>query len=487
MHAKRLPLIIQGGMGIGVSSWQLARAVSTQGELGVVSGTGVNSTLVRRLQRGDSDGFLRRALAHFPNQVVAEEILKTYFVAGGIEEGKRLKLSPVPTVYPSLALQQLLVAASFVEVWLAKDGHDGMVGINFLEKLQTCNLLGIYGAMLAGVDVVLMGAGVPREIPGVLDRLADHQKVSLKISVKGADATTDLVTSFEPSVAFPDENTLTLKRPKFFPIVSSSTLATHLVNKSTGSVQGLVVESPFAGGHNAPPRGPMTLDERGEPVYGIKDKVDLDVIRDLGLPFWLAGSYGSPDRLNDALELGAAGIQVGTAFAFCADSGMSQHLRDQVLQRWASGGQHAVEPVFTDPMASPTGFPFKVVPLPDTLSESAVYEARPRKCDLSYLRQISVKADGTLVYLCPAEPVAEYVKKGGKVEDTFNRKCLCNALMANIGLAQTQERGYVEPPLLTAGDDLVLLGQFLQPNNLSYSAQEVIVYLKSKVRTELQG
>ena len=29
--------------------------------------------------------------------------------------------------------------------------------------------------------------------------------------------------------------------------------------------------------------------------------------------------------------------------------------------------------------------------------------------------------------------------KGGKVEDTVGRKCLCNALLANIGHAQTRK------------------------------------------------
>ena len=33
------PTIIQGGMGIAVSSWQLAKEVSIAGELGVISGT----------------------------------------------------------------------------------------------------------------------------------------------------------------------------------------------------------------------------------------------------------------------------------------------------------------------------------------------------------------------------------------------------------------------------------------------------------------
>lgn len=44
------PIIIQDGMGIGVSAWTLARAVSRLGQLGVVSGTALEAVLARRLQ-----------------------------------------------------------------------------------------------------------------------------------------------------------------------------------------------------------------------------------------------------------------------------------------------------------------------------------------------------------------------------------------------------------------------------------------------------
>ena len=56
------PRIIQGGMGAGISDWRLARAVAAAGQLGVVSGTALDSILARRLQMGDPEGHLRRAL-----------------------------------------------------------------------------------------------------------------------------------------------------------------------------------------------------------------------------------------------------------------------------------------------------------------------------------------------------------------------------------------------------------------------------------------
>lgn len=475
-HMKK-PLIIQGGMGIGVSDWKLARAVSLEGELGVVSGTGIATVFLRRLQRGDEGGHMRRAMEHFPCQGTAQKVLAAYFVEGGIAASTTFKRHSVPSVRLTPSFQRLSVVASFAEVWLAKEGHDGMVGINYLEKLQTSNLPVIYGAMLAGVDVVLMGAGIPREIPGVLDLFTEHHPASIKLNLGDADASKAVALTFDPKKVLPNTVLPTLSRPLFFPIVSSSVLAAHLMTKSTGRVDGFVVEGVLAGGHNAPPRGPMKLNERGEPIYGRKDQADLEAIKALDLPFWLAGSFGSPSRLAEALALGASGIQVGTAFAFCNESGIQASLKSKVIRRWTTDQPPSIELVFTDPQASPTGFPFKVVPLPGTLSETCVYASRPRKCDLGYLRQATVKADGSIAYFCASEPEEDYIKKGGKLENTINRKCLCNALLANIGLGQIQEDGYVEVALLTAGDDLVHIGQFLQPGADSYSAHDVLAYL----------
>ena len=80
----------------------------------------------------------------------------------------------VYVVTPRPADLELMVVAGFVEVWLAKEGHDGLVGVNLLEKVQMATAATVYGTMLAGVDYVLMGAGIPTALPVLLDRLAAH-------------------------------------------------------------------------------------------------------------------------------------------------------------------------------------------------------------------------------------------------------------------------------------------------------------------------
>lgn len=158
--------------------------------------------------------------------------------------------------------------------------HAGQVGIDLLEKVQLPSLASLFGAMLAKVDVVLMGAGIPRAIPAILDRFAAGEPAELKLDVAGALPGELFCSRFDPRRYLGDVIG-SLRRPQFFAIVSSSTLAMTLARKSAGEVDDYVVEGSSAGGHNAPPRGPLTLDSNGEPVYGLRDSPDLDQIRAL--------------------------------------------------------------------------------------------------------------------------------------------------------------------------------------------------------------
>ena len=306
MVSSQEPLIIQGGMGVAVSGWQLARAVSLAGQLGVVSGTALDVVLVRRLQLGDPDGAMRRGLAKFPYRGMAERILDRYFIPGGKSADEPFRSTVVLPVTPSKDQLELVVVANFVEVYLAREGHDGLIGVNYLEKIQPPTLASLYGAILAGVDYVLVGAGIPRWIPGALDRLSRGEPAELPVHVVGARPDEATVTGFDP-VDFVAGPPPALERPRFLAIVSSATLASMLARKASGRVDGFVVEGPTAGGHNAPPRGTPIRNERGEPVYGERDAVDLEGMRALGLPFWLAGSYGTPEQVAAALDCGACG------------------------------------------------------------------------------------------------------------------------------------------------------------------------------------
>ena len=456
-------------MGAGVSNWRLAQAVSRTGQLGLVSGTALDQILARRLQDGDSGGHMRRGMDGFPDRAMADRVWLRYFIAGG--KGERTPYTSVPSLTKdnSRELIELCIVSNFVEVYLARQGHSNPVGINYLEKIQSAHLPCIYGAMLAGVGYVIMGAGIPLKIPGVLDRYVEHQSAEYAIHVIGAQEGDDNIARFDPRDYIHCEF-VTLTRPKFLPIVSSNTLASTMLKKANGRVDGLVVETRTAGGHNAPPRGKLQLSEIGEPVYGERDAIDIGKLKEVGVPFWLAGGYGHPEKVREALMQGAAGVQVGTAFEFANESGLREDYKEALMEKVIAGTAH----VFTDPLASPTGFPFKVAELAGTCSEAEVYAQRARVCDLGFLREPYRMEDGVIGYRCAGEPATVYAAKGGNPEDTVGRKCVCNGLLANIGYQQVRNGKREEYGLITAGDDLYSVKQFLKPGRTEYGVAEVI-------------
>jgi len=127
---RNFPVIIQGGMGAGVSSWRLAQSVSKQGQLGVVSGTALETIFARRLQDGDPGGHMRRAVENFPIPAMAERVWNGYFVSGGKGDDKPYKPIAMYGKSSSRELLETCIVANFVEVWLARDGHTNPVGIN---------------------------------------------------------------------------------------------------------------------------------------------------------------------------------------------------------------------------------------------------------------------------------------------------------------------------------------------------------------------
>lgn len=475
------PRVIQGGMGVAISGWRLAQAVCRTGQLGVVSGTALDVVVARRLQDGDPGGHVRQALAAFPHREVADWILETYFVPGGIGPDELYRTMPRHTLSSPVRLLQLTAVASFVEVWLARQGHDGRVGINFLCKIELPLPAALYGAMLAGVDEVLVGAGNPAHVPGLVRGLTEHAAVTVDIQVLQSVSGENLGRMvFDPAEVFGADVAARfgpLKRPRVLAIVASNDLARILVRRESSRPDGFIVEGPSAGGHNAPPRGPRQLDEAGRPTYGTRDVVDVPALVDLGLPVWLAGSYGAPDRLTEALELGAVGVQVGTPFAYCAESGMEPQLREQALTALAGGDLS----IHTDWRASPTGFPFHVAPLPQTWTDPETVQARKPVCDLGALRSAYRTESGEVGYRCPAEPTAAFLRKGGKEEDVEGRVCLCNALLATAGHPARRKGGVVEPPLVTSGNDLSGVVTLMQRPGVSasapYRAADVVDYL----------
>lgn len=474
------PKIAQGGMGIGASTWLLARLVSLLGQLGIVSGAAYQVVFARLLQLGDEGGHFRRALKAFPNQAMARRVKKQYYVRGGISPTAKFKKVRPFTFNPPRDLIELTIVANFCQVWLAGEGHNGKIGVNFLEKLQMPHLYAIYGMLLAakllaGDVYLIIGAGIPIQVSDVLDKLIKHEPATYDIYVIGTDKSKKYQMYFNPR-AFMHKVLPELKRPFFFPIISLYSIAEMMTKSGKHKVDGWVYEDETAAGHNMNPRGKKKLNRLnrfGEPIWGKKDRMNFAKLKKCGLPFYIAGSQASPEMLDRALKMGAIGIQVGSIFALCNPSGFMRDLKEQ-LRRDAYNGDLVV---LSSAVFSSTGFSFKIACKRGTLSDPHILAQRQRVCDVGALRVPYLKPDGSIGYRCSAEPVASYCRKGGKIEDTICKGCLCNCLPATIGIGQRLKKGGIELPVVTLGKDLSFIHHLMSHPNDNYDVKDVLRYL----------
>lgn len=424
-----MPRLIQAGMGIHVSSARLANETARHGALGVVSHVALRHIIVEEVRRGDETAL---ALAkEFPIPCYAEELLA--FAPGGAWHKKPVPLD-LPDPQKSELPKRLSTIAAFVEVKRAKLGHHGKVGINVMWKCSLTVLPSIYGAMLAGVDALLCGAGIPMELPDIVARIQAGQSLE-----------------YTPLNGTGTPVSLTVERrcetqPWLMPILSSYPLAKRLFDVWTREYgirpSAFVLENHAAGGHNAPPRNKTDYAEADELTSYV------DKVLTLGVPVYVAGAFAEGGSRADYLywrERGAYGLQVGSRFALCDESGMRRDIKDQVLAYNAQDGE-----LRTEFGISPTGYPFKVLPLAGSVVDPAVYPNRHRICNKGYLMhaETATNKDGQdeLVYRCPAMPARQYEKLGGDSSETGSRICLCNSLLSTAGFDSE-----IEPPLITLG------------------------------------
>ncbi|HSW30195.1 MAG TPA: hypothetical protein VLH75_11990 [Longimicrobiales bacterium] len=464
--------ILVGGMGVDISNVDLVSTVArhVSGRLsGSLSATGLTDVYARLLQLGDAGDVVRRAFDAFRAKVPAladdvELLYRRYYVEGGTALGERLKGFSLAGPTPPRDVQIFTMLATFAHVWRAKlAAPDRPVGINFLRKIERVLPYGLYGAMLAGVDWVVMGAGDPGEIPAILDDLARNRAVELPVQVATVPRGENRIRFDPRDLVGPDLPPP--PRPAFLAIVSSHLQAEALAGNPVTRPEGFVVESPVAGGHNAPPRNRLK-DNQGNYVYGPEDEADRDAVAAVGLPFWVAGGRGHP--LDPKASPGERlRRQVGTLFALCNESGMEPSLRKRVLRLvW----QRQLE-VVASANASPSGFPFRVARVPGTMGDPATYAGRTRACDLGYLRGWRPR-DGRIVGLCPAGDPGSFRSLGGAAWRTEGSMCLCNGLLATCGVGQCGELA-----LVTLGDTTPVRDLQLRIRRLEYSADEAVAYL----------
>lgn len=316
--------IIQGGMGVGVSLHPLASAVAREGGLGIVSSACLDRLVSKRT-------------------------------------GK--KYNTYEAVYEEVSLAR---------------ATGGFAGINIMGALVRDYNDSVKGALDAGADAIISGAGLPLTLPAI-----------------------------QPP-----------KDTALIPIVSSAR-ALELICKKWERLgyrpDAVVLEGPLAGGH-----------------LGFKiDHVDLesnklenllppvkDMARKYGdFPVIVAGGIYTHDDIVKFLDMGADGVQMGTRFLATEESSASGEYKQAVINA------EKEDIIVTHDPGSPCGMPFRVIKQ-SAMYVSALKRLRPPKCDKGY---VLVKDKEGKFAICPAK------------ESNDHCFCICNGLLSSAGYNRDKE------------------------------------------------
>ncbi len=241
IKGKALLPVVQGGMGVGISAHKLAGAVAREGAMGTVASVDLR-----------------------------------HHHADLMEQSKSIK--------DQAGLDALNFEALTREVQLAKATAqgNGMVAVNVM-KAVSANTDYVRCACEAGADAIVMGAGLPLDLPEIT---ADHPQIALVPILSDSRGISVVLKKWLKKNRLPDA---------------------------------IVIEHPgHAGGH----LGATRLDDVHNEKFGF-DRVlseTLQIFKDLQLeslriPLIVAGGINSHAKVQHYLQSGASGVQLGTAFA----------------------------------------------------------------------------------------------------------------------------------------------------------------------------
>lgn len=336
-NKKVEPEIIQGGMGVGVSLAPLASAVAKEGGVGVISSAALDRIVSRRIGRK----------------------VNTY-------EAARIEVANTKTM-----------------------SNYGLVGINIMCALVEDYEDSVRGALDAGVNFIISGAGLPLGLPSIQD---------------------------------PGDTAL-------IPIVSSAR-ALELICRKWERLRyrpdAVVLEGPLAGGHLGFKMDQIELESNRLENLFLPVK---DMAKKYGdFPVIVAGGIYAREDIVRFLKMGADGVQMGTRFLATEESSASDQYKQAVV-RAKSDDIIVVDPKINPP-GSPCGLPFRIIKQ-SPMFISAQKKRRAPKCDKGY---VLLKDESGKFTRCPAK------------ESNENCFCICNGLLSSAGYNSGEEE-----PLYTVG------------------------------------
>lgn len=310
--------IVQGGMGVGVSLYPLAQAVAREGGMGIVSSACLDRLVIKRT-------------------------------------GKKVNA----------------YEAAYEEVSQAK-AAGGFAGINIMCALARDYDDSVRGALDAGADAIISGAGLPLGLPAI-----------------------------QPA-----------KDTALIPIVSSAR-ALELICKKWERLgarpDATVLEGPLAGGHLGFKMDQADLDENR--LENLLPAVK-DMAKKYGdFPVIVAGGIYTNEDILRFIAMGANGVQMGTRFLATEESSATAAYKDAVVHASADDIVLAHDP------GSPCGLPFRVIKQ-SPMYVSAQKQLRKPKCDKGYV--LLKDAEGKFTK-CPAK------------ESNEHHFCICNGLLSSAG------------------------------------------------------
>ncbi len=316
--------IVQGGMGVGVSLHPLAKAVALEGGLGIVSSACIDRLVSKR-------------------------------------NGK--KTSTYEAAYEEVSLSKITGGFSGINIMMA-------LGRDFIDSVK--------GALDAGADVIISGAGLPLNLPAI-----------------------------QPP-----------KDTALIPIVSSAR-ALDIICKKWEKLgyrpDAVVLEGPLAGGH---------LGFRIDQVDLESNKLEnlLPPVKDMAkkfgdIPVIVAGGIYTHADIVKFMGMGADGVQMGTRFLATSESSATEAYKQAVVFAKEEDIVVAHRP------GSPCGLPFRVIKQ-SPMYVSALQRRRTPKCDKGYVLMKDAEGKYTV---CPAK------------ESNDNHFCICNGLLSSAGYNSDKE------------------------------------------------
>ena len=348
-----VPIMI-GGMGVDISSTELALVAARLGGVGHISDA-MSPTITDR---------------RYKTKFVKEKVKKYRHTVGQTDKAE---------VQFDLAHIASAQAIHVTKTMDQKTG-DGLIYINVMEKLGMNNpratlKVRIESAMDAGIEGITLSAGLHL---GSMAMVKDHPRFNdVHLGI--------IVSSVRALQLFLRKNKSLNRLPDF-----------------------IVVEGPLAGGHLG---------------FGINDWQDYDLLtitaevrawldeQELGIPVLAAGGIFTGTDAVNAMERGAAGVQVATRFTIAKECG----LPDDVKQEYLKTDEDNIE-VNT---ISPTGYPMRMLKNSPTICKGI----QPNCESFGYM----LDSKGHCSYIDAYNAEVEKHPDAKKVQ-VCEKTCLCTAM-----------------------------------------------------------